>query len=70
MAYTRFKLVSLQSLRSLFSCDEFLVEDTNLTKLRLGNLTTGSFVFGNTDTEVNQLQVSKFYTHIVTVKTC
>lgn len=33
----------------LIGFDEFLVEDTNMTKWRLGNLTTGSFVFGNTD---------------------
>ena len=35
--------------------DEFLVEDTNLTKWRLGNLTTGSFVFGNKDIDGNPI---------------
>jgi hypothetical protein len=37
----------------LIGFDEFLVEDTNMTKWRLGNLTTGSFVFGNTDIDGN-----------------
>jgi hypothetical protein len=30
----------------LIGFDEFLVEDTNMTKWKLGNLTTGSFVYG------------------------
>lgn len=44
--------------------DEFLVEDTNLTKQRLGNLTTGSFVFGDTDIDGKPITGNKvLYTY-------
>jgi hypothetical protein len=39
--------------------DEFLVEDTNLTKWSLGNLTTGSFVFGDTDIDSKPITGNK-----------
>ncbi len=55
----------MQIQNEMVGYDEFLVEDTNLTKWRLGNLTTGSFVFGNTDIDGKPIIGNKvLYTHL------
>jgi hypothetical protein len=54
----------MQIQNEMVGYDEFLVEDTNLTEWRLGNLTTGSFVFGNTDIDRKPITGNKvLYTY-------